>query len=151
MPKTADMISAAPPPPYPPPHAGEGREGACRVTCWTDLTAAMDDRTATDFTTTQPLDTPVARKRVKSNTGRRLGLLLLLVGAAAAGWWVYGGQAAPPPARQNALTAATPVVAAPAVTRDIDITLNGLGTVTSLATVTVKSQISGQLIRVAYP
>jgi multidrug efflux system membrane fusion protein len=110
----------------------------------------MDDRTATDFTTTQPLDRPVTPKRAKSKTGRRLGLLLLVVGAAAAGWWVYGRQPAPPPARQNAFAAATPVVAAGAVTGDIDITLNGLGTVTSLATVTIKSQISGQLIRVAY-
>jgi len=42
------------------------------------------------------------------------------------------------------------VVVAPAVTGDIDITLNALGTVTSLATVTIKSQISGYLINVAY-
>jgi multidrug efflux system membrane fusion protein len=111
----------------------------------------MDDRTTTtDFIRTQSLDRPVTRKRVKSKTGRRLGLLLLLIGTAAAGWWVYNRQPAPPPARQNAFTAAMPVVAAPAVTGDIDITLNGLGTVTSLATVTVKSQISGQLVRVAY-
>ena len=110
----------------------------------------MDDRTTTtDFIRTQPLDTPVTRKRVKSKTGRRLGLLLLVV-AAAVGWWVYNRQPAPPPARQNAFTGTMPVVAAPAVTGDIDITLNGLGTVTSLATVTVKSQISGQLVRVAY-
>jgi multidrug efflux system membrane fusion protein len=111
----------------------------------------MDDRTTTtDFIRTQPLDRPVTRKRVKSKTGRRLGLLLLVAGAAAAGWWVYSRQPTPPPARQNAFTATMPVVAAPAVTGDIDITLNGLGTVTSLATVSVKSQISGQLVRVAY-
>ena len=111
----------------------------------------MDDRTTTtDFIRTQPLDTPVTRKRVKSKTGRRLGLLLLVVAAAAVGWWVYNRQPTPPPARQNAFTGTMPVVAAPAVTGDIDITLNGLGTITSLATVTVKSQISGQLVRVAY-
>src|SRR5215510_2071522 len=109
----------------------------------------MDDRTKTDFIRTQPLDKPVTRKRVKSKTGRRLGLLLLVAVAAAVGWWVYGRQP-PPPARQNAFTATMPVVAAGAVTGDIDITLNGLGTVTSLATVAIKSQISGQLIRVAY-
>src|SRR6266853_20050 len=110
----------------------------------------MDDRTTTtDFVRTQPLDRPGARKRVKSKTGRRLGLLLLLIGAAA-GWWVYNRAPAPPPARQNAFTAAMPVVAAPAVTGDIDITLNALGTVTSLAAVTIRSQISGQFVRVAY-
>src|SRR5262249_61571599 len=69
---------------------------------------------------------------------------------AAGWWWVYGRQPTPQPARQNAFAAAMPVVAAAAATGDIDITLNGLGTVTSLATVTVKSQISGQLVRVAY-
>jgi len=110
----------------------------------------MDDRTTTDFVRTQPLDRPVKRKRVKSNAGRRLGLLLLVVAAAAAGWWIYGRQPAPPPVRQNAFAAAMPIVAAPAITGDIDITLNGLGTITSLATVTIKSQISGQLVRVAY-
>jgi membrane fusion protein, multidrug efflux system len=111
----------------------------------------MDDRTTTtDFIRTQPLDRPATRKRVKSKTGRRLGLLLLIGAAAAAGWWVYNRQPTPPPARQNAFAGTMPVVAAPAVTGDIDITLNGLGTVTSLATVTVKSQISGQLVRVAY-
>jgi len=111
----------------------------------------MDDRTTTtDFIRTPPLDRPATRKRVKSKTGRRVGLLLLVMAAAAAGWWVYSRQPAPPPARQNAFTATMPVVAAGAVTGDIDITLNGLGTVTSLATVTIKSQISGQLVRVAY-
>jgi multidrug efflux system membrane fusion protein len=35
-------------------------------------------------------------------------------------------------------------------TGDINVTINALGTVTSLATVTIRSQISGQLVRVAY-
>lgn len=114
----------------------------------------MDDRTTTDFTRTQPVDKPVTRKRAKSKAGRRLGLLFLLAAMAAAGWWVYSRQPAPPPerqnARQNAFGGPMPVVATPAVTGDIDITLNALGTVTSLATVTIRSQISGQLVRVAY-
>lgn len=122
----------------------------------------MDDRTATDFARTepakpvrtqpdraQPFDQPVPRKGAPK-TGRRVGLLLIVVAAAAAGWWFYGRQPAPPPARQNLAAAATPVVTAPAVAGDIDITLNGLGTVTSLATVTIRSQISGQLVRVVY-
>ena len=112
----------------------------------------MDDRTATDFIKTQPLDRPAKQKRVRSRTGRRLGLLLLVAAAAAAGWWLYGRKPAPAPrpARQNASATTMPVVAAVAATGDIDITLNGLGTVTSLATVTVKSQISGQFIRIDY-
>src|SRR5499427_2453365 len=110
----------------------------------------MDDRTTTDFARTEPLDKPAMRKPVARKKGRRLGLLILVVAAAAVGWWLYGRQPAPPPQRQNPFAAAMPVVAAPAVTGDIDVTLNGLGTVTSLATVTIRSQISGQLVRVAY-
>jgi membrane fusion protein, multidrug efflux system len=110
----------------------------------------MDDRTTTDFTRTQPLDRPVKRKRAKSKTGRRLGLLLVVVGAAALGWWLYNRQPAPQQGRVNPYANAMPVVVAPVVTGDIDITLNALGTVTSLATVTIKSQISGYLINVAY-
>jgi multidrug efflux system membrane fusion protein len=43
-----------------------------------------------------------------------------------------------------------PVMARPAFEGDIDIYLNGLGTVTPLATVVVRSQISGQLVQVAF-
>ncbi len=110
----------------------------------------MDDRTATDFIRTQPLDRPVKRKRPQSKTGRRLGLLLLLVGAAVLGWWLYNRQPAPRSGRVNPYANAMPVVAAPVVTGDIDITLNALGTVTSLATVNIMSQISGYLMNVNY-
>jgi membrane fusion protein, multidrug efflux system len=110
----------------------------------------MDDRTATDFIRTQPLDRPVKRKRPKSKTGRRLGLLLLLVGAAVLGWWLFNRQPATRSGRVNPYANAMPVVAAPVVRGDIDITLNALGTVTSLATVNITSQISGYLMNVNY-
>lgn len=45
---------------------------------------------------------------------------------------------------------ATPVIAATAQTKDIPIYLNGLGTVTGLRTVTVKSRVAGELVNVAY-
>src|SRR5258706_13130490 len=100
----------------------------------------MDDRTTTtDFIRTQPLDRPGTRKGVKSKTGRRLGLLLLVAGAAAAGWWIYTRQPTPPPARQNAFTGVMPVVAAPPVTGDIDITLHGVGPRRCAAPVTNQS------------
>jgi len=110
----------------------------------------MDDRTTTDFTRTLPLDRPATRKPAASKAGRRMGVVVLVAATAALGWWFYGRQPAPQATRPNPGAAAMPVVAAPAVAGDIDITLNALGTVTSLAAVTIRSQISGQLIRVAY-
>jgi membrane fusion protein, multidrug efflux system len=110
----------------------------------------MDDRTTTDFIRTQPLDRPVKLKRAKSKTGRRLGLLVVVAAAAALGWWLYDRQPAPRSGRVNPYANAMPVVVAPVVTGDIDLTLNALGTVTSLATVTIKSQISGYLMNVNY-
>lgn len=47
-------------------------------------------------------------------------------------------------------TGPLPVMARPAFEGDIDIYLDGLGTVTPLATVVVRSQISGQLVQVAF-
>src|SRR5215472_6615948 len=53
------------------------------------------------------------------------------------------------PARVGAATP-VPVVAAAVTTGNINITLNALGTVTPLATVTVKSQISGHIMSIAF-
>jgi multidrug efflux system membrane fusion protein len=92
-------------------------------------------------------DRPIVRQ---SRTGRRLGLLLvLLLLIAAIGavvWWHPwggGGHRAPPEAAQAVRTA-------PVVTGDLPLNLNGLGTVTPLATVTVKTQIDGQLQSVGF-
>src|SRR6185295_14216625 len=45
---------------------------------------------------------------------------------------------------------ATPVVAQPALKGDVDIIVNGLGTVTPLRTVTVRSRVDGELVRVLF-
>ena len=45
---------------------------------------------------------------------------------------------------------AVPVVGAPAKTGDLPVYLTGLGTVTALNTVTIRSRVDGQLIRVAF-
>jgi multidrug efflux system membrane fusion protein len=54
------------------------------------------------------------------------------------------------PGSRGAANRPTPVVAAPVQTGDIDIQLNGLGTVTPLQTVTVRSRVEGQLLRVLF-
>ena len=45
---------------------------------------------------------------------------------------------------------ATPVVAAAATQGDVDVIVNGLGTVTPLRTVTVRSRVDGELVRVLF-
>jgi len=90
---------------------------------------------------------------VRRNRRNLAILVLFLISAAGVGYWIYGQRtSAPIPAsgRRAGFAQTMPVVAVPAAKGDIEITLNALGTVTSLATVTTKSQISGQLVRVAY-
>jgi multidrug efflux system membrane fusion protein len=105
-----------------------------------------------------PGDHPVAvsetRRRPRSRLRRwfaRLGWLIviaLVLGGIA--WIVLHPRAAPPHAGRFAMTGAMPVVAATTTKGDIDIELKALGTVTALATVTVKTQIGGQLTQIAF-
>jgi multidrug efflux system membrane fusion protein len=53
-------------------------------------------------------------------------------------------------AKSKAAQRAVPVVGAAAKTEDLGVYLTGLGTVTALNTVTVRSRVDGQLIRVAF-
>jgi multidrug efflux system membrane fusion protein len=53
-------------------------------------------------------------------------------------------------AAKSAANRAIPVVAAKARVGDIGVYLTGLGTVTALNTVTVRSRVDGQLVRVAF-
>ena len=92
---------------------------------------------------------------------RRLKLLItlvLLAAVAAAAYYQYDGRssAAPTPAPaakgggRFAPSGPTPVVATPATQGDIDIIVNGLGTVTPLRTVTVRTRVDGELVRVLF-
>jgi len=77
-------------------------------------------------------------------------LIVALLGTL--GWVIFRPQVAAPArtGRFGAGTGPMPVVAVAAAKGDIAISLNALGTVTPLATVTVKTQIAGQLTQVAF-
>ena len=74
-----------------------------------------------------------------------VGLLLLGILT----WAIQPGQQAQRNGR-GALTGPMPVGAAAAARGDIAITLNALGTVTPLATVTVRPQVSGEILRINF-
>jgi multidrug efflux system membrane fusion protein len=81
-------------------------------------------------------------------------LLLVLILAAVAGYFVYvrqpdGAQPAEKKGR-DAAARVMPVVAQPAKKSDVNVYLTGLGTVTPLKTVTVRSRVDGQLMRVLF-
>ena len=116
----------------------------------------MDDRTKTDRTEPWPgqptrpapghQPEPPARAKPPSRLWRVLGVVLLLLIVAAVVWWVRQKPAETTRTRPGL----PPVATAPVQTGDINVSINALGTVTSLATVTIRSQISGQLVRVAF-
>jgi len=91
---------------------------------------------------------------------RRKGLVGLLVcvflGVVAGGaWFVYQrlGEAKAKSAQKGGFKGgggSVPVVAVPAATADIGVQLEGLGTVTPVATVTVRSRVDGQLMKILF-
>ncbi len=79
-----------------------------------------------------------------------LWLTMIVLVMAGVAWWVHTRPAPQSPGGRLGGGAAMPVVAATAQKGDINVLLNGLGTVTPLATVTVRTQISGYLMRVDF-
>lgn len=94
-------------------------------------------------------DVPETARRAR----RRWPLLMVLIGVlAAAGYWLrhVATTPVPPPAAAQPGVRAVPVVAVPARRGDIPVYLNGLGTVTAFNTVTVRSRVDGEIIRIAF-
>ena len=88
----------------------------------------------------------------KARTAPRWAVILgVLVLFALVAWLLTPSKAARAPAGGRfAMGGPMPVVVAHARTGDMPITLIGLGTVTPIATVTVQSQISGQIMKIAF-
>src|SRR5579871_1245298 len=92
-----------------------------------------------------------ARAWQKVRTAPRWVIILGVLAAFVVLAWLLTPKAGtPPPAGRFAGGGPMPVVVAAAHAGDMPITLIGLGTVTPLATVTVQSQISGQIVRIAF-
>jgi membrane fusion protein, multidrug efflux system len=96
----------------------------------------------------RPDHLPSAARRALRHGRSRYILLGLAVLVAALAWWLFR-PASERPGRRNIETST--VVRLGAVTRgDMPVTLEALGTVTALSTVTVKTQISGKLVEVGF-
>jgi multidrug efflux system membrane fusion protein len=84
--------------------------------------------------------------------------IVLVAALAVGGYYYWQWRSTPSPTAAAGATKGggrgpggpTPVVAAPAAQGDVDIIVNGLGTVTPLRTVTVKSRVDGELVRVLF-
>ena len=84
---------------------------------------------------------------------RRWSLLILCIALFGAGWYLLSGRGGTPAGGKKGAKPAvppTPVLALGARQGDVGVYLNGLGSVTPLNTVTVKSRIDGQLMEVRF-
>lgn len=94
----------------------------------------------------EPLGGPVRRSRLRTI----LWLLVIAALVGAAIWYLPHAAKHPQTGRFGQLGAPIPVGVATAQTGDMPVTLSGLGTVTPLATVTVRTQINGYLMSVGF-
>jgi membrane fusion protein, multidrug efflux system len=106
----------------------------------------------TQPTQLQPSPLPPPRRKSKVR-GRLLGVLFVLLLAVAIWFFVlrpHQGQQASPFGRHAFMNSLMPVGVAVAEKGDMPITLEELGTVTPLATITIKTQINGLLTQIAF-
>jgi multidrug efflux system membrane fusion protein len=114
--------------------------------------SADEDAVPRKMRTAEPFARPLAPPRPRTGwRSRGLWLLLLVLAGAGVAWLVWRAErAAPAPAGRFHAAGPMPVGTATVATADVPIVLSALGTVTPLATVTVKPQIGGQLVEVAF-
>jgi multidrug efflux system membrane fusion protein len=114
----------------------------------------MNDYQTTQYEDPASLDTSVQPARSRRRSRWLAITLVILIAAGAAAWYFHGaGKPAEPRAAKggpNAANRPMSIVPSPATTADVPVYLTGLGTVTPLHTVTVRSRVDGQLLRVAF-
>jgi multidrug efflux system membrane fusion protein len=115
----------------------------------------MTDNRSTSSEQQAPGHIPARTAPAPRRRGWWLAAALLLIVAGALAWYFYApGKPAEPQRRgkggPNAASRPLFVATAPAATADVGVYLTGLGTVTPLHTVTVRSRVEGQLLRVAF-
>jgi multidrug efflux system membrane fusion protein len=100
--------------------------------------------------TGKPLVDPPAKPQSRRGSVITTIIVLLLIGGVV--WWTKQNPAPEPQGRGGAGRNAPPMSVLDETIKkgDINITLNALGTVTSLATVTIRSQISGYLQKIDF-
>ena len=97
-----------------------------------------------------PKEAQAAEQR---RSGSWLAWLAVLAVIASGGyWWWQRSQPTQQPAPSFSRRSAPPAAVGTATisTGNVDVTLDALGTVTSLATVTVRTQVTGQLVQIAF-
>ena len=104
----------------------------------------MDDRSASS-----PLEDVSAPAPGSGWRWLAAGVVVLVLIAAVA-WWIESRPAAQPAGGRGGAGGPMSIVPATVAKGDIDIALNALGTVTPLSTVTVRTQITGQLINIDF-
>ena len=106
------------------------------------MTSAPDENNLNSET---PQSSPARGKQ------RRWWILVLILALCALGWYLLSGRSGSPSKSQaKPAQPPSPVLALPAREGDVGVYLNGLGSVTPLNTVTVKSRVDGQLMEVRF-
>jgi multidrug efflux system membrane fusion protein len=123
--------------------ACKGKEPRRTGSCWHDAWYLGKDTTMTHTQDAHKNDLPTRPRAAAWR--RRWRMALLAVGLLASGVYVLVIKAGAVPSR-----AAVPAVATPAQARDVGVYLTGLGSVTPLNTVTVRTQVNGQLMSVRF-
>jgi len=91
------------------------------------------------------------RKLARSAFRSSLIWIVIVLALAGLGWWLYvSNQKTEPKGRPAGMTPSTPVNVEAARLQNLDIYLRGLGTVTALNTVTVRSRVQGELLEVKF-